>query len=250
MSEMRAWRRKLLLGSVGCVLLWVWLKRRGRLDRGELATGKIASGRGAKTMANMPSAGWWYLYQLVVDNKGANRKLYNAYGHLGVIKLRGISLSEEVVIFDMHDVIHAHKNEGLSPGGAGDILFSRMTQYFTEKFGPTSHGSNLYGKGLHHNNTRDMVMGGKMRATEAVISSARRVVADLSHWAPNNVDIWCKYAAIDMFFAVMTGRPPNLTNPVSNHELKKLPDDDEKGFMFGLLLSVLPKILFGSMESE
>lgn len=214
------------------------------------------------------------MFHLIYDNKNANMSLYKKYEAIGVAKVRGISGEEEAVLFDVDDVQFAHKHEGDSPGGllflnviivineyviynitigAGDILFSCMTEWFDKNFGETSHGKNLYGKGKWHNKTREVVMSGKMNATPKVLECATECIDTLSLYAPNDVVTWTRFTVIDMFFATMTGTLTRLTDPKKTKEntpLKELPENDEEAFTLGLKLSVLPNWMRSKHDIE
>jgi len=207
----------------------------------------------SKTYDCIPYAGWWYLLQLVFDGKNANRRLYEYYKHKGIVKVKGITLGDEIVLFNLEDVKYCHKHEGIGPGGAGDTLFTRLTQYFSEPkpqngLGPHSHGRNMFGRGVGHNKTRKLAMSSKMKSSPSVLTSAIRVV-DLVERYDDFME-WVQFSQIDMFFSVMTGISPDLTNPEAEHPLKRLPEDEEKAFVSGLLLSVLPKCFTRTMEAE
>lgn len=66
---------------VAAVLLWAYRK----LDQHRLR------GPGRKRFSAIPSCGWWNLWLQLVDNKNANRRLYNAYKRHGIVRGRGHS---------------------------------------------------------------------------------------------------------------------------------------------------------------
>lgn len=157
---------------------------------------------------------------------------------------------DEVFIFNVRDVAYCHNNEGDDVGGAGDILFERNTQYYsnqgcpaahgvTHGLGPCSHGRNMFGRGAGHNATRDLSQNTPMRSSPAVIKAARRCV-DFVEEYPDIMD-WIKMHQIDMFLSVMIGVTPDLSNPKTSHPLKQLPEDEEHAFVSGFILSVFIK---------
>lgn len=198
---------------------------------------------------DMPQAGLWYLWLHMRDTKSAVRNVYEAYKQQGMVKVfnftRPFAFQPEVLIFDLDDCIYCHKNEGLNPGGAGDVIFTRQTRYFGSDgpdngLGPDSHGRRMFGRGHGHNLTRDLVLDTpmSMQTTDAVRESARRCV-DFVEKYPNILD-WIRYHQIDMFMAVMIGKTPDLANPDIEHPLRQLPEDEEHAFVSGLILSIFP----------
>ena len=249
-------KKGVVIGTVFTIVLFRWclsrLKKRRNRRRAKAL--RVKYGREVKTFEEMPYAGWWYLFQLVFDSKNANRKLYELYKHEGLVRVKGITLGDEVAVFDLHDVNYCMKHEGEAPGGAGDILFNRLTRYFQGQgpndngLGIDSHGARMFGKGIGHNKTRDLVMATKMVSTPAVLQAAKRAVNFVTEY--EMIMDWIQLSQIDMFTAVMIGTTPDLSNPGTNHPLRHLPKDEEKAFVSGLLLSVLPEPLTRTMEKE
>lgn len=206
---------------------------------------------------DMPHAGLWWMWLHIWDTRNAASKMYDAYKKHGIVKVCSctspLSFKNEVIIFDLDDCLFCHRNEGSSPGGAGDILFARQTRYFGSD-GPNnglsvdSHGRRMFGRGHGHNLTRLLVDGTPMRSSPFVLQSAKRCV-DFVERYPDIMD-WIRFHQIDMFMSVMIGSTPDLVNPETVHPLRQLPEDEEHAFVSSLLLSIFPLNLFLSITSS
>jgi hypothetical protein len=142
----------------------------------------------------MPHAGTWWLYLHSTDTRNAARRIYAAYKQQGLVRVTGIPyFKDEVILFDLEDCLHCHRNEGDNPGGAGDILFPRQTQFYSGDgpgLGPDSHGRWMSGRGEGHNRTRELVDNTPMVSSPAVMDCARRVVDFVEHYAPDHLMDW------------------------------------------------------------